>query len=151
MLGLTGSMVKDSRSLALTVAVKPGLTTESKLAVTVTVPRFLPVAKPLTVRDRIFVFDEVQVTTSLISCIVPSENVPVAVNCSTVARGMDALAAVTSTELRVALVTVNVAVEEMLPEAAVIVELPCASPMVRPDAPFTLTPATDAFDEVHCT
>lgn len=47
--------------------------------------------------------------------------------------------------------TVNVAVEEILPETAVIVDLPATSPTVRPDAPFTLMPATDVFDEVHCT
>ena len=54
-------------------------------------------------------------------------------------------------EVTVALVTVRVVLEETLPEAAVMTEVPDANPMARPGAPFTLMLATVGFPEVHCT
>src|SRR5208282_2456849 len=100
---------------------------EPEAAVIVTVPRFPAVARPLTVIDAMLFFDELQVTVPVMFCVVPSENVPVAVNCCNVPRGMDAFAGVTAIETKVAL----------------IMEVPAALPIARPGTPFTLMLATE--------
>src|ERR1700749_827142 len=108
------------------------------MAVMVLVPRLRAVTRPLTVIEAMFVFDELQVTVPVISCVDPSEKVPVAVNCCKVPSGIDGLAGVTAMEVTVALVTVKVAFAETFPEAAVMVDVPGATPSARPGAPFTL-------------
>jgi len=55
--------------------------TVPEVAVMVVVPTVTAVAKPLALTVATDVFDEVQVTDVVISWVVPSENVPVAVNC----------------------------------------------------------------------
>jgi len=55
--------------------------TDSKAAEMFVVPRFLAVTNPLTVTVATEVDPEVQVETLVTSCVVPSENVAVAVNC----------------------------------------------------------------------
>jgi hypothetical protein len=120
-------------------------------AMIVTVPRFPAVTRPLTVIDATLFFEELQVTVPVMFCVLPSENVPVAVNCCTVPRGMDAFTGVTAIETKVALVTVKAAPEETLPDVAVIVEVPAAIPIASPGTPFTLMLATDRFADVHCT
>ena len=145
-----GWMASEARSAASTVAVAVPLT-EPEAAVMVVVPRLRAVARPLTVIDATLVFEEVQVTVPVMSWTVPSENVPVAVNCCRVPSGIEGAVGVTAMEVTVAFVTVRVAVEETLPEVAVIVELPETNPMASPGAPFTLMLATVGFPEVHCT
>jgi hypothetical protein len=125
--------------------------TEPEIAVMVTLPRFPAITRPLTVIDAMLFFDELHVTVPVMFCVVPSENVPVAVNCCKVPRGMDALAGLTAIDTKVALVMVRVALEEMLPEVAVMVEVPGAMPIARPGTPLTLMVATERFPDVHCT
>ena len=55
--------------------------TDSKAAEMLVVPRFLAVTSPLTVTVATEADPEVQVETLVTSCVVPSENVAVAVNC----------------------------------------------------------------------
>lgn len=117
----------------------------------VTDPRLRAVARPLTVIDATLLFDELQVTVPVMSCIVPSENVPVAVNCCNVPTGSDALAGETAMEFKVALVMVRVALEETAPKVAVMVATPGAMPMASPHAPFTLIVAAETLAEAHCT
>ena len=57
----------------------------------------------------------------------------------------------TAMDVTVALVTVKVVLEETLPEAAVMMDVPAANPMASPGAPFTSMLATVGFPEVHCT
>ena len=98
---------------------------EPERAVIVTEPSFKPVARPLTVMDAIVFPDELQVTVFVMSWLVPSENVPVAVNCCCTPSGMVIMSGVTAIELSVALVTVNVAAFDVkAPEAAVILVEP---------------------------
>lgn len=125
--------------------------TEPEAAVMVAVPRLRAVANPLTVMVKTLVFEELHVAVSVMSCVVPSEKVPIAVNCCNVPSGMDGLVGVTAIEVTVAPVTVKVAFAKTLPEVAVITDVPAASPMARPGAPFTLILATEGFPEVHCT
>jgi len=147
---LPGRIVIDARSAALTLAEAVPLT-EPETALIVTVPRLRAVAKPLTVIDTTLVLDELQVTVPVMSCVVASENVPVAVNCCNVPSGSDALAGETAMEFKVALVMVSVALEETAPEVAVMVATPGAIPIASPRAPFTLMVAAEALAEAHCT
>lgn len=124
---------------------------ESSVAAIVVVPRLRAVASPLAVMLAMPVFDELQVAVSVMSCVVPSENVPVAVNCCKVPSGIDGFVGVTAIEVTVAPVTVNVALAKMLPDAAVMVDDPAATPCASPGAPFTLIVATARLLELHCT
>jgi len=148
--GLAGTMAIDLRSAALTVAVAAPLSAP-EVAVMLTVPRSLPVTSPLTVIEATLMDDELQTTVPVISCVLLSENVPVAVNCCKVPSGMSALTGVTLMEVRVALVTVRIALWETAPEVAVMVEVPGVNPIARPCAPFTLMPTTEGFDELQVT
>jgi hypothetical protein len=152
MLGLAGRTVIETRFFASTVEVTlPVIAPE--VAVMVTVPRFLPVASPLTVIEATAAGEELHPTLPVMSCVVLSENVPVAVNCCTVPSGMDTPTGVTLMEVRVALVMVRTALEETLPEApvalAVIVDVPGATPIASPGAPFTLILTAEGFDDVQ--
>jgi hypothetical protein len=124
--------------------------TEAEAAVIVTLPRFRAVARPLEVIDATLLLDDVHVTEPVISCVVPSENDPVAVNCCKVPKGRDAVRGVTAIEVTLALVTVRTALKETPLKLAVSVVVPAATPFASPEAPFTLIPATPEFDEVHC-
>jgi hypothetical protein len=155
MLGLAGRTAIETRLDALTVAVTVP-STVPEVAVMVTDPRFLPVASPPTVIEATLVGDALHTTLPVMSCVVLSENVPVAVNCCTVPSGIDAVTGVTLMELRVALVTVRTAPwEETVPElvviVAAIVEDPVVNPMASPAAPFTLMPTTEGFEELQVT
>jgi len=79
---------------------------------------------------------------------VPSVKVPVAVNCSFVPRGVDALAGVTEIAVRIADETVNCVCPDTLPDAAVTVTAPIPCEAAKP-APFTL--AVLVFVDVHVT
>ena len=85
----------------------------------------------------------------LISKLVPSENVPVAVNCWVIPAGvlgMLGLAGLRDMEVRVAEVTIMVVVPAMSPETAVIVAVPRPIPM---STPVLLTVATESLDELQ--
>ncbi len=72
-------------------------------------------------------FDELQVTVDVIFCVLLSENVPVAVNCSFVLSAMPGLAGVKAIDTSVAELTVRIVELEMLPAVAVIVAVPAAT------------------------
>ena len=93
----------------------------------VVVPVVLPVANPLLVAIEAIPEDELQLTTLLMSCDVPSSNLPSAVNCCCVPTSMDAVAGVTMMESSVALVTVSVHVPETPLMLALIVAEPAAT------------------------
>jgi len=119
--------------------------TEPEVAEIVTEPRAGAVANPPAAIDTTLLFDELQVTESVISCWLPSENVPVAVYCWSVPRSKTASAGVTTIETKTTLVavTVRVAVAEMLPELAVIVAEPVAWLVARPEPEIVATPVLD--------
>lgn len=124
---------------------------EPEFAVMVTVPRLRPVSRPLTVIDATVLLEELQFTVLVMFCVVPSENVPVAVNCCKSPKEIEALTGVTAIELKLALVTVRVALEEILPEVAVMVQVPGATALASPSTPFKLILATVRSDEVQFT
>ena len=96
--------------------------------------------------------DDVQCAVLVMSCVVPSENVPVAANCCVVPSGMDGIAGVTAIVDRTAAVTVKVVDPVVAPQVAEIVVLPVASPVARPSAAgVSPTVATLVEEEPHCT
>lgn len=89
--GLAGEIVSDDTFAVFTLR-DVELETEVGYhwAVIVTVPTFLAVAMPLTVMAATLFADELQLTASVISCVLPSEKVPDAVNCCRVPNGIEA-------------------------------------------------------------
>lgn len=81
-------------------------------------------------------------------CVVPLLYVPVAMNCWVLPAGTDAVPGVTDREVKIAGVTVKVAEALTVPELAVIVAIPCATPAANPPL---LSVATAVDDELHFT
>jgi len=118
------------------------------VAVMVVLPAARDVARPLLFTKATDALDELQVICMVTSWAVPSENVPVAVNCPEACRGRLGLAGVMDTEDKVAEVTVRVVLPETFPRRAVMVMAPEASDAARP---LPLTVASDRLDEVQVT
>ncbi len=98
------------------------------VAVHIVEPPPTDVAKPPASIVDTAVLDELQITCVVRSCVVLSENLPVANNCLVVPLVMVGLAGVTAMDTSVALVTVRVVLLEVLPEVAVMVVLPALLP-----------------------
>ena len=112
------------------------------------VPTATAVARPMLLTVATDVFDDLQVTCVVISWLVPSEYMPVAVNCWGTIMGMIAEDGVTAMEDRVAGITVRSVLPEMLPEMAVMMDVPAATAVATP---LLSTVATDVLDEVQVT
>jgi hypothetical protein len=119
-----------------------------EVAVTMDIPTAAVVARPMLLTVATDVFDEVQVTCVVISWLVPSEYVPEAANCLVSPAGTLGLAGVTDMEDRVPGMTVRVVFPEMLPEVAVMMDVPSATALARP---MLLTVATDVSDDLQVT
>ena len=81
----------------------------------VAAPAEMARARPLPLIIATAVLDELQATCVVISRVVPSENVAVAVNCWVVPPGRLGLAGVIATEDRVAVLTVKVVLPVTVP------------------------------------
>jgi len=139
----------------VTVSVEVPETPLHEAAITVE-PALTAVASPfepaalLTVATP--VLEELQVAEAVRSCVVPLENVPVALNCSVVPLAMEGLTGVTAMEDSVAAVTVSVVDPEIAPDAAVIVVEPVATGVASPfELPALLMLAMVVDDELHVT
>jgi hypothetical protein len=143
--GFAGVTAIDWSAAAVTVVLPE---TVPDVAVIVEMPAETPVAIPLASTVTIAVADEVHCADAVISCVVPSENVPVAVNCWVSPTAMLESAGVTLMDCKAAFVTVNVAVPVRAPDAAVIFAVPAVKPLASPEA-FTV--ATVAVSEDHVT
>lgn len=108
------------------ISVLPTTAPPAEVARIETVPRFLAVARPLTVIEATDCCEELQVTEFVTSCVVPSSNVPVALNCWATPRGMDLFAGVTVIAVRCAALTIKLAELERVPDDAVITAEPAA-------------------------
>ena len=147
MIGLAGVTVMEVRGEEITVTVVlPRILPE--VAVMVAVPPTTAVTRPVVLTVATVKLDELQVTCVVISWVVPSENVPVAVSCWVPPTDMFGLAGVTAMEDRVAEVTARVVLPEIVPEVAVMVELPATIAVARP---LLLMEATDVLDELQVT
>jgi len=147
-----GRIVIADRAADWTSAVVLALS-ELKVAKIVTAPRARATASPPAAIETTPLFDEAQVTEAVISCTVPSENVPLAVNCWRVPRDKTGSDGVTAIETKVGLLaaTVRVAVEKLYPTVAEIKETPGERPLARPAKPPALIVATAGLPDVQVT
>ncbi len=86
-----------------------------KLAVMMVLPAAMPVTIPILLTEAMEVLEELQATCSVMSEVVPFENVPVAVSCKVKATGRFELAGVIDKEDRVPEVTVRDVFPDVLP------------------------------------
>src|SRR5436190_1547229 len=125
-------------------------------AVIVTVPGSTPVAKPFApaafVTLAVVAFVDAHVAWVVRSCVVPSVNVPIAVNWTVVPSAIDGVVGVIWIETSVAAVTVSVVEPLIAPSAAVIVVDPVPTAFARPCVPaaFEIV-ATVLVDDDHVT
>lgn len=147
MLGVAGAKAMEARVAEFTVrAPLPEIL--PWVAVMVAGPTATAVARPLPLIVATDVFDELQVTCTVISSVVPSEYVPMAVNCWLTPTGRLGATGVTAREDKVAAVTVRVVLPEMPPWVAVMVAAPTVTAVARP---LLLIVATEVLDEVQMT
>ena len=106
-----------------------------------------PVASPVASTVTTVVAAEVHATEEVMSCDVPSEYAPIAVNCRVSPTAIPGSAGVTVIDSKVAVVTVNVVSPETEPDVAVIFAVPAATPLARPAA-FTVATAVKSDDHV---
>jgi hypothetical protein len=102
-----------------------------------------PVAMPLLLMVAALVFDDVHVTPSVMTTLVPSSNVAVATNAWVSPDVIDAFVGVTSIDLRLAYVTDAVVVPLMEPDVAVIVVVPAAIAVTSPASLTVATPVSE--------
>lgn len=141
----------ELRLLASTVNELLSLTDSNDAEIFV-VPRFLAVTRPLTVTVAMEVEPELQVDTLVTSCVVPSENVAITVNC--LLRPSARVAGpVIDNDVALADVTVNTAVSEVIePEVAVMLVVPAPTPNANPlVGVVSLMVATAVFEELQLT
>ena len=145
--GFAGVTAIDCSVAAVTVSkVEPLI--DDDVAVTVEVPTPAALARPEALIVAVVVVPEDQVTLEVRFCVVPSLNVPVAVNCCVAPLAIDGFAGVTAIDCSVAAVTVS-AVEPLIDDdVAVIVDVPTPAPVARPAAVIV---ATGVVPELHVT
>jgi hypothetical protein len=145
-------MVIADRAADFTLATVLAVT-DPDLAKIVTHPRARAVASPPGTIDTTPLFDDAQVTKPVISCVLPSENVPLAVNCWSVPRDKTAFWGAIAIETNVGRVaeTVRVAVEVICPDLADTVDTPGDTPFARPGTPPALMVAIAGLLEIHVT
>src|SRR6185369_13706118 len=141
MLGFAGVTAMDCKVAGVTVrVVEPEISPD--VAVMVVVPAAREVAVPFVpaalLMAALVVSEELQVTVVVRSCVLPSEKVPVAVNCWTVELTMLGFAGVTAMDSRVAGVTVSAVEPEMAPDVAMMVVVPAARAVALPFVPAAL-------------
>jgi len=140
---LAGEMVMKVTAGRVTLSEASELN-EPAVAVTVTAPRAVAVARPFT---TVAPEDALQVAEAVRSCVVPSVYLPVAVNCWVVLRAMEAVVGDTASETRAAGCTVSKAVPLIEPDLAVIVDVLTAEPVAKPkvliDAPAVAVHVTE--------
>lgn len=131
-LGLLGVMVIETRCAVETVKpVEPF--TDPTEAMIVLVPVVRLVASPWLLIVAAAGFEEAHKADAVMSCVLLSLKVPVAVNCLVVATAMLEFAGVTAIAIKVAPVMVRLALPVTDPEVAEIVACPAANALTRPE------------------
>src|SRR5580704_14625666 len=103
-----------------------------EFAVILVIPVACAVARPVLLIVATLVLDEFHVTSPVISVVVPSVNVPIALNCPVPSERIEALFGVTAIDARFAIVTLTLVVPLRLSNAAVRVTVPGATPVTSP-------------------
>ena len=159
-------MVKDVPPLRLTVAALPEAVKLPEItavidscfdplipdwvAEIVVCPTASPVARPVPLTLATVVVDELHVTEFVRVCVLPSLNVPVAVNCFVVPTAMLELMGVTAMDTNVAPDTVSDAVPLTDPDVAVMVAVPVPTPDTIPVASTLATEVGAALHVTDC-
>ncbi len=113
--------------------------TDPRVAPIADVPSPVLVANPELLIVATAVFPAVQATEVVMSWVLPSEYVPVAVNCWVAPKSIDGRAGATAIATRVgAEVTVNLVEPVTLPDVALMVAVPPANALANPFVPATL-------------
>ena len=155
MLGLGVVTVIDDSVVSVTVRDFVPETVPA-VALTVAEPAATDVARPLDPAALLMVAtdpgEELQVTAAVISCVLLSEKVPVAVNWLVLPFAILGVVVVTAIDDSVAAVTVRVIVPETVPAVAVMVVEPAATDVASPLEPASLLiVATETAEELHVT
>ncbi len=119
-----------------------------EVAEIVLVPAATPVARPAAVMVATPVLEEAHVTCPVMFFVLPSEYVPVALNCCVAPVKIVGSAGVTAIDVSVAVCTVRTVLPVIPLKVAEIVLVPAATPVARPAAVMVETPV---FEEVHVT
>jgi hypothetical protein len=143
MVVVPGETAIDSSVGAVTVSTAVLLVMLPDVAVMLELPTPRPVATPLALIEATAALAEFQVAEFVRSCVLLSVYVPVAVNDCVSPLPIEALLGATAMDFRVGAVTVSTAVLlVMLPDVAVMLELPTPTPVATPlalmDATATL-------------
>ena len=146
-----GLIVIDASATAVTVSTVDPLTVpDVALTVAVPVPTFCP--SPLLLIVAVVGVSEDHVAVLVRSCVLPSVNVPVAVNCCVVPNAIDGVAGVTANDTSAAAVTVSVVDPLTPPTLAVMFALPTPAPLATPGVgPPVLIVLTPGVSELHST
>lgn len=145
--GFAGVTAIDTNVGAVTVSVVDPVTLP-ETALIVLVPADTPVANPPALIVATLVVTELQVTEPVKFCVELSEKVPVAVNCFVAPFVIEGLAGVTAIDTSVAAVTARFVDPVTLPDTALIVLVPAATPVANP---LALMVATLVVTELHAT
>ena len=146
---LAALIVIDCRTAAVTVRMIEFDEIPPCAALILVVPVPVPVATPDALTVATAEFEDDHVTEFVRFCVLPSLNVPVAVNCSVVPLEIDVLGALIAIDCRTAAVTVRVIELDVTPPCAALIFVePVAFPVARPE---TLIVATVEFEEDHVT
>jgi len=116
----------------LTVKLDVLLVILPEVAVMCVVPVPCAVAKPLLSIVATLVSDDFQVTASVMSTVVPSSSVPIAVNCLVSSEVIEALVGLIAIERKSATVTVTLVDPLMVTEVAVTSRVPYETPATKP-------------------
>jgi hypothetical protein len=151
MLAVCGLMTNDTRVAGVTVR-EAEPETLPEVAEIVAVPLPWLVASPALFTTAVDVLFELQLAVALRSCVLPSVNVPVAVNCWVVPSAIEELAGDIEMDARAAALTVSVVVPTMLFEVALIVVVPVPWLVARPCDPVSLLmPDVEGVSELQRT
>jgi hypothetical protein len=120
------------RTAAVTVSVAGKDVTDPEPAVIIADPALTPVARPVASIVAKFVAFEFHVTLFVMSVVLPSEKIPLAVKACVWPVAMEAVAGVRTIDVNWAAVTVADAEPVVDPIVAVMVELPAATPVTKP-------------------
>jgi hypothetical protein len=145
--GFAGVTAIDCSVAAVTVStVEPEI--DDDVAEMVEDPAPAPLASPDALIVAMVLVPDDHVTLDVRFCVVPSLNVPVAVNCWVAPLVIEGFAGVTAMDCSVAAVTVSTVEPEIDDDVAVIVEVPTPAPLARPAA---LIVAVVVVPELHVT
>ena len=117
-------------------------------AVIVELPALFAVASPAALMVAMLVLDDVQATSDVMSCVLLSEYVPVALNCCPLPAVRVGFAGVTAIDTSVAGETVNVVLPLMPFSVAEMVEVPAALPVA---IPVLVIVAVEVLDDAQVT